>query len=574
MSDFVYMCLRRNRFRSSLSLEAREALLQAEEPKAGPSTMSDIVISSASEIETRLDTVSEPDSEASELSPESSRIQGARAQWDEMVGEPKKRKTSAKSKPKAKATKRARKDLVSVSSEEGEGAPMLSHPKSSSVFDVLGWAIEHKLTDAERENIERNGRITVSSMNTGMAMDDIALMGIEHAMRHCGFSGVEFARGFKCENNPKKLSWLEAAYPSTKHFFSNNTELAMAISKDTQGNRLQRPPHCDVLTMGISCKDISGLTTKPKSINDKGESGATWRQLWQYLERLPFEARPRALCLECTALLGARRQVSNFARDTEHITNQLSTIGYDGRWAKLDALEFNLPQSRPRCYGVFLLRARPDNSSRSDDIDRALSIIRRLKLLAPETLKGFLERNAKHLLDHAAQLSKGKNDEEKAGQKKAKWRDKHDQFVQRHGVRLLASSDRAAFFEQVRAWSLSQREVDAAWLSLSSTENGLFQWQRESWAIDLNLSLQFGSVRPCLPCLARSSKVLIHTPALGLRRPRPMLLLAGQGIEDKEVNALAGRAVFGDDALLADFAGNAFAANVVGAILVAILVVL
>ena len=57
-------------------------------------------------------------------------------------------------------------------------------------------------------------------------------------------------------------------------------------------------PHVDVLTMGFSCKDISPLTSTPKSDRGDGSSGISLRAGLDYLHVLALDERPKLVIME------------------------------------------------------------------------------------------------------------------------------------------------------------------------------------------------------------------------------------------------------------------------------------
>ena len=75
-----------------------------------------------------------------------------------------------------------------------------------------------------------------------------------------------------------------------RDFLSENAKTAITA----YGAEALIPFDVDILVAGFVCKDLSNLNSKQKALSDDGESGDTWRAIYQYSEI----HRPKVVLLE------------------------------------------------------------------------------------------------------------------------------------------------------------------------------------------------------------------------------------------------------------------------------------
>jgi site-specific DNA-cytosine methylase len=151
-------------------------------------------------------------------------------------------------------------------------------------------------------------------------------------------------------------------------------------------------PLSDILVMGFSCKNISGLNNKPMSERgNSGSSAETLRGLLDYLKALPLQSRPHVLILENVKRLAQHREAfagliackhvhcridlkhihtsiwystwfhslyvdirgqvdPNDQCGAEALCSALKEEGYVAKWFSVSSDEFFLPQSRARVW--------------------------------------------------------------------------------------------------------------------------------------------------------------------------------------------------------------------------------
>ncbi len=108
--------------------------------------------------------------------------------------------------------------------------------------------------------------------------------------------------------------------------------------------------------------------------------------------------------MECTPRLGHRRRVdAGDMPGTEYISDQLSKLGYVGRWRGASSEMLYLPQSRPRVYGLFLKAS--DLGDAEARLHKAMHIIAKARIRTPEALSDLLDRCSVHASAREPQYS-------------------------------------------------------------------------------------------------------------------------------------------------------------------------
>ncbi len=197
----------------------------------------------------------------------------------------KKIKKQAK-KPKAKTS---RSPLAHRSSAAGE------LPANSGAFAYARWAYG-KLTAEQLSNVSSRATheppLRVGSLCSGMCTESLAFKALEQ----CDPKNFSHVLAFVCENDKRKLEFLQQRYPDAVAF-DDIALFAKPPVKDAHG-KPHDPIPCDMLLGGFSCKCLSGLTTQPKSVKSAGPTGVTLRGTFDYLRSLSWEQRPRTCIFE------------------------------------------------------------------------------------------------------------------------------------------------------------------------------------------------------------------------------------------------------------------------------------
>ena len=465
-------------------------------------------------------------------------------------------------------------------------APHTSQPKSSGVFDYLQWVVTDVLKHDELEVLQAKAAkatITVGSMCAGMGTEEIVFEGLRRSLQEHKVS-LQHRSVFKAEKDPAKMAFLQEHYGDARTtFVFNNHDLQKDTMTDVKGQAVQGRLQVDVLFCGIVCKDISPLSTKPKTERAKeGQSGSSLDGLLSYIKHMPLESRPQCLILECVQRLGHKRQVDPDGRQgTIYIKDELSALGYCGDWRNVNAKEFFLPQSRPRVYGMFL-RIDPKcldgrgRELRDAESKACFDLVERMKVRGPpepltvvlqrcEAMRGnqLVPKSAPHEAQPASwELPPAKLESDVV------WRREHCAFAEKLALRDTELKEFHAFANAANS-AFKPRAIEGLWLKLVSEQRRRgTDWTKELMVASIGASLRFMSVRSDIfPCVTPHMSYAILQDRQ-LRGVTGVEALALQGIQTKEVRAFKFDTTKSNSAKLQDLAGNAFTANVVAAFLV------
>ncbi len=439
-------------------------------------------------------------------------------------------------------------------------------PVSSGVFDYARWCLEVVLTPAERAELASKAPITHGSFCAGMGTEDIALCAVRTALLELGGLAVEVTATFKAESDPHKLDFLrrKMGTKATTQFFKDNSDLADAHPRNWAGEESPRP-NSKVWTIGIVCKDISALTTTPKSVSDPaGKSGKALAGMLQALQALRPENRPLLIVMECVRRLSDKRQVEEGGgTGTEAIVRRMAELGFVGSWHIVSPQAFHLPQSRSRVYGIFLKRDDFGTASavkRKRDLSHAEAIIKRLQYGAPEPVKSVLSRLS-------LQPCKGrKGGKDRRGQGTL-WQSQHKAFA--HAAKLSAEEcEPPEEFVSAAAGGLPERALKALWLKLVALgKKQSCDWKHDLIVVPRGMSITWMHPRlDIFPCVTPAEHFVIIQEGK-FHDADGFALLAMQGVQDREVRSFALQNE--PSKLLSDLAGNAFTANIIAVFLIA-----
>jgi site-specific DNA-cytosine methylase len=499
------------------------------------------------------------DDSSAEVSPESARIQAARAFRYVRGG----KKIAQRGRGRGRSLAGP-----ASSSEDDAGLPSLEEtlPKSSGLHDYVSWAVNTVLTEAERHALNSISPVHIGSMCTGMATDDMAGRAIEAAMLEGGKGAFKMHSVFKAESDAQKISFLQRHSSKDTYIFDSNAALQYEQVQTVTGELVPRPS-CKILAAGIVCIDISGLTTTPKAVSGGGQSGLALRGLLDSLKSMAFDQRPQLIILECVPRLAHHRTVDLDARSgAQFILDELSKLGYIGEWRTVRPRNFYLPQSRDRTYSLNLKRSDMSDAGaevRRKDLEKAWQLLLRMQVSKAEPLELLLSRmTSKDIIlrkrrGHAIESAR------KAGQK---WPQQHSDFAESAG---LSEEDRwppADFVDEVSPL-VNPRALDALWMKMALLQKRKqIDWRQSLLIAPAGFGVSWGSIRTCFPCVTPSMEYVI-LEAGKARLASGFVVLAMQGIQRKEISAFG--LATEDDKLLRDLAGNAFTANIIAAFLLA-----
>ena len=122
----------------------------------------------------------------------------------------------------------------------------------------------------------------VGSLCSGLGVCQLVGMALQKAVAASGVARVQIRHIFQAELSPSKRSIL-LARPGCAHLFGDISELeAAGQAYDYRCGEMRPIPRCDLAVCGFSCKDLSGLNTRPASIADKYRFPLGIRYPWQW----------------------------------------------------------------------------------------------------------------------------------------------------------------------------------------------------------------------------------------------------------------------------------------------------
>jgi site-specific DNA-cytosine methylase len=498
-------------------------------------------------------------SEETSVSPESKRIRLAKATWDPSPA------------PDDPLTSDSDFDGPQVSSSNAQ-----TLPATSSLFDYTKFLTNKVLTPEELQAAAANDGWYFAEFGAGMGTGTMCAESLRVAFQAKGLE-LEGNGQFYTEMVPWKRDVVTRTHKSLRYkpagpgfVFAETADLSQAVPKTPDGKVVVHPLKCSMALFAIECDDISSLSVTPRSVLDPtGRSGTSFLQFKSYLESVKFEDRPKVLMIECVENLGKKRAALAGEKGTKVVTESLHEFGYVGSWQVLNAKHFFLPQSRPRVYGIFLKQkgfGAKGVAEQQHNVNRIWSLVARCQTKpATEPLKDLLARCSE---PSQATVAKPK------ASTGTRWIKRHEGFKLKHQLseQDLAATDIQSFEEAAMAIGLTTREINASACSLarSKKKGKLTNWQSLTLVGNLGDSVDRLVFKPIAPCITPTQKYLWlinGKPELKLQ-PAVYFTLQGLGPVEQEWFQLQELPL----AKAQDLAGNAFAANVCCAVMLAILV--
>ncbi len=525
---------------------------------------------------------------SSSESSETKRIRVAEQAWQGQPG--KSRSKKSRSKPSApKEDESSTQETSDSSHTTDDQQTETPKPASSGLFDYCSWMVD-QLSPEERESAATNWWQTFAEFCGGMGTGIICFEGLRRAMAahhlrvHAACVCVTEPVPWKAKALKELHGCLNEQTPPCP-IFSRTGDLNNLVLRDFQEEVVVEKPTFHVLLQGIVCVDISNLTTTPRSLMDiEGDSSRSFVEMIQYLESLSFEDRPEGIILECVLRLSHKRKkgLPQPEVGTELVSEALRTLGYVGSWEPEDALKAYLPQSRKRTWGIYLkVRITGPNpleaeSKRWEDISRAFSIVKKLKVPKHEPLETVVGRLG--IAPLAANLKTNGKKAEGHLNMNLDWttRAAPQKSMKRLGLTpedLLASEDLKAFWKEAGSLMNQGCRRHALMRLASLRKNGrLPDWREAVLAFNADESAYRQGVGiTCFPCV--QPKRLIFMALNGkLVKADGKVCLAMQGIQPKELNAFPPLSKQTSNRQQ-DWAGNAFTANICAAYILAVAVV-
>ncbi len=503
---------------------------------------------------------------------------------DDDDDEPKSRKRGAAAKPKAGVS------LPSVSSGKGwksafaqqhpfrkmpfvpspaaiaemriklkEKADTNSYPPIHDLADIFGDMIDRAPAILELAKTLKDRPLRVATMCSGTESPLLALELMCRAIHQKHGIRIQIEHVFSCEIEPFKQAYIERNF-SPPILFRDVTELGGKKAHTAYGALVDVPGEVDILIAGTSCVDYSHLNNSKKGLNDGGESGRTFRGMLEWVMR----HKPTLVILE---------NVKNapWVGVAETI---VADAGYDVGFSNtFDTKNFYIPHTRQRGY---LLACRNNKDSLPQNWELVTAMLMRP---ASSPLDAFLLptddpriQRVRRQFAHGEGLSKGRStiDWSKCQSRHERARDEEELGKTRPLTAWEEGGTCKMSHDGWNEWAVRQPERVTDLLDITTLRfaaDGVDPiYKSKIWELSQNVDRNVAASRPGIaPCLTPSGIPFLTSrggPLIGLEA------LSLQGLPLDEL--LLTRET---DDQLQDLAGNAMSSTVVGACVLAALLV-
>ena len=200
--------------------------------------------------------------------------------------------------------------------------------------------------------------------------------------------------------------------------------------------------------------------------------------------------------------LGQKRRVDPDRRTgTSFILDELSSLGYVGKWSTVNPHGFFLPQSRKRVYGMFLKIAclmEQGRSLRATQLEKAADLINKLQLRSAEPISAVLERLPAVSQSPPVASHPAKSKPQRAAKgEPPKWHKEHDNFMKLKALRpQMLDTEDARSFKSAGQGVLGERGLQAMLLRVlvDQFRKGA-SWKKGIWIANTGASVRFISLR-------------------------------------------------------------------------------
>ncbi|KAI0831805.1 hypothetical protein BC628DRAFT_1311075 [Trametes gibbosa] len=401
-------------------------------------------------------------------------------------------------------------------------------------------------------------KMRVATMCSGTESPLLALGLIQRSiLEHYGVT-LEYEHVFSCEIEPFKQAYIERNFQPPL-LFRDVCELGEDEATTAYGALAPVPGDVDLLVAGTSCVDYSNLNNEKQGIEANGESGRTFRGMMSWVKN----HRPPLVILE--NVCGA---------PWDKVAGYFATNGYSAEHLRVDTKTFYIPHTRTR---VYLLAV---DQKRSNMPDAWKSLIQKLRRPASSTLDAFLLPTDDPRIHQARQKLASEGHAGGPARGRTDWgrcesRHQRARLEEQLGTkRPLTSWEEGGFCKLPdfawNDWGVGQ--VERVWdlmdiSLLRSAKKGVdASFKTQVWNLSQNVDRSTGASKPGIcPCLTPSMIPYITN------RGGPMVGLEALSMQGLPVDELLLTRETEDQ--LADLAGNAMSTTVVGACMLAALVI-
>ncbi|EPQ56257.1 hypothetical protein GLOTRDRAFT_115584 [Gloeophyllum trabeum ATCC 11539] len=270
---------------------------------------------------------------------------------------------------KATSTAKSKSALKGLGASRGQDTTVASDlPPISDIRAMFSDLVSH-IPDIQKVAKRIQGRtLRVATMCSGTESPLLALEMICEAIQEQYRVTLKIEHVFSCEIEPFKQAYIERNF-RPPILFRDVCELSEDYATTAYGATVEVPGDVDMLVAGTSCVDYSNLNTKKQDIDANGESGRTFRGMMSWVRK----HRPPIVILENVCSAPWDKVVKYFE---EH--------KYSATSLRLDTKSYYIPHTRTRGY---LLAVDQKKSSLPREW---LDWLKRLKRAASSTLDEFL----------------------------------------------------------------------------------------------------------------------------------------------------------------------------------------
>jgi DNA-cytosine methyltransferase len=201
-------------------------------------------------------------------------------------------------------------------------------------------------TGQKLKEVGKLRKIRVGTMCSGTDSPILAMRAIADAFHAAQCGSLEVQHIFSCEFDREKQKFLKANYPEMGILFDDVTKLGNKSALDVISGKMKDVPgKADVIIAGFSCKDLSGMNSHRKALDEMGQSGQTLQGCLDYVA----VHRPRVVIFENVRNISTKSPETDL-RPVDLVMVALRRLGYFSGWKFLDTANFYLPQSRARIW--------------------------------------------------------------------------------------------------------------------------------------------------------------------------------------------------------------------------------
>lgn len=231
------------------------------------------------------------------------------------------------------------------------------------VTEHLLWCLKH-MAKTDKEGYQRvvgvpatDAPVFVGTLCSGYGTIEVLVDKLNKVYReHFGRREPMTIRcRFMCESDGRKRSRLVAAHPHVDAVYTDVIDVAKGQALNVKSGCFETIPKVDILVCGYSCKMLSALTQLRKSFIDTSQpTGATFEATMQVIEN----TMPKLVMLENVKQMMHKRKmdaVKGLGRPIDVQNARMRAMGFTTSHDLLNAMDFALPQSRPRCWSFYVL---------------------------------------------------------------------------------------------------------------------------------------------------------------------------------------------------------------------------